>query len=428
MATYVKTLTGDSTARFGFRGTDLGFTAITNHGYCISIFGDTFDAATPDPPATGWRSPVGLRQHNADIQNGIVWDNCIGGARAKEMIPYRHSPAETPGQPITEIPNDLIHLPDGRYIMTTFGVRNWANSSAGGSWSTWYSRMWTSTETNAENWERTKDLDTGKENMDFRNDANTQWRYFQNNTMIMWPGEDWVYIYGTNEGRWNGGGIHLMRVDWRSMWKPSTYQFFGQDRGGKWGWRVNGPVMAILMPSVSGNGIGEISAQVIDGKVVLSYCDGVLGVVTRTSPRPEGVWADYRRHIDSDAAPFLYAPVIHPYSHLDGKAQMLLSQWPHAETPNGSRSTFYGVKQWQVDLSPSTVELPKKLAKSVGDLSRQPADLAGYTGPLAPPLSSLETPDLVAFLSDHSEDNTMDRADLTAAIEQSRAPKERLTI
>jgi len=66
---YVKDLTGDETARFGFRRTDLGFTAKTRHGYCVSIFGDTFDTAMPGGP--GWRSPVGLRQSNSDIQNGI---------------------------------------------------------------------------------------------------------------------------------------------------------------------------------------------------------------------------------------------------------------------------------------------------------------------------------------------------------------------
>jgi len=65
----IKDLTGEETARFGFRGTDLGFTAKTRHGYCVSIFGDTFDTAMPGGP--GWRSPVGLRQSNSDIQNGI---------------------------------------------------------------------------------------------------------------------------------------------------------------------------------------------------------------------------------------------------------------------------------------------------------------------------------------------------------------------
>lgn len=51
-------------------------------------------------------------------------------------------------------------------------------------------------------------------------------------------------------------------------------------------------------------------------------------------------------------APCLYAPCIHPYS-TTGRAQMLLSQWTkHAKTEN--RTTFYGVRQWEVDLSCDT--------------------------------------------------------------------------
>jgi D-arabinan endo alpha-(1,5)-arabinofuranosidase len=67
------------------------------------------------------------------------------------MLPYTHFDGD---DGITQIPNDLIHLPDGRYILTAFGVRDWNPVSAGGSWTTWNSRMWTSTDTHAENWDR----------------------------------------------------------------------------------------------------------------------------------------------------------------------------------------------------------------------------------------------------------------------------------
>jgi len=88
--------------------------------------------------------------------------------------------------------------------MTTFGVRDWAIPdqggipSAGGSWRTWYSRQWTSTDTHAENWTTTWNVETNRENMDFWNEG--LMAHFQNNAMLMWPGEDWVYVYGTNEG------------------------------------------------------------------------------------------------------------------------------------------------------------------------------------------------------------------------------------
>lgn len=89
MARLVKELTGpNETGRWGAPATDLGFPAITNHGYTITIFGDTFIDRVG---GGGWRSPVGFRQSNPDIENGIRWDNAIGGNYAKEMIPYVHN-------------------------------------------------------------------------------------------------------------------------------------------------------------------------------------------------------------------------------------------------------------------------------------------------------------------------------------------------
>lgn len=160
MARLVKELTGpNETGRWGASATDLGFPAITNHGYTITIFGDTF---VDHVGGSGWRSPVGFRQSNPDIENGIRWDNAIGGAYAKEMINYQHRGTVHAGElpdGFTNIPNDLIHLPDGRYMMTTFAIRSWDPISPGGSWATFHSRMWTSTEAHAENWERTWDLE-----------------------------------------------------------------------------------------------------------------------------------------------------------------------------------------------------------------------------------------------------------------------------
>lgn len=43
MARLVKELTGpNETGRWGAAATDLGYPAITNHGYTITVFGDTF--------------------------------------------------------------------------------------------------------------------------------------------------------------------------------------------------------------------------------------------------------------------------------------------------------------------------------------------------------------------------------------------------
>jgi len=411
---YVKDLTGDETARFGFRGTDLGVTAKTRHGYCISIFGDTFDNAMPGGP--GWRSPVGLRQSNADIQNGIRWDNCIGGARAKQMLPYDHADENTarntPGQPFTEIPNDLIHLPDGRYIMTTFGVRDWAIPpagipSAGGSWRTWYSRMWTSTETNAEDWQRTWNLDTNRENMDFWNEGDL-WSHFQNNSMVFWEQDTMVYVYGTNEGRWQGGGIHLMRVPWDQMWRPSAYTFWGQDGSGRWDWRPNGPSTPILSPPSPVDYIGEINAQIIDGQFVLSYVNGGFGASTVVSQYPTGLWTAPRTQVSYQQADRLYSPCVHPYSTL-GSAQILLSQW---------NSSFYGVRQWSASINGQGLARTGAIADQLVVTSQEPA-YPGHRGPLAPQWQRLPVADQIALLSDNT-DNRVSRDDIAAAARRPR--------
>ncbi|GAA0613507.1 hypothetical protein GCM10010174_33910 [Kutzneria viridogrisea] len=416
----VKDLTGEETAGFGFRGTDLGFTAKTNHGYCISIFGDTFDQPVPQN-GTGWRSPVGLRQSNADIQNGIRWDNCIGGGAAKQMIPYDHRDANTarnePGQVVTEIPNDLIHLPDGRYMMTTFGVRDWAIQSEGGipspggSWRTWYSRQWTSTETHAENWERTWDLDNNRENMDFWNEG--LWSHFQNNSMIMWPNEGFVYIYGTNEGRWNGGGIHLMRVPWDKMWQRSQYTFWGADDAGRWDFRPNGPSTPIIAAPSPFEAIGEISAQVIDGRVVLSFLNGARGAVTQTAPYPTGLWTAPRTHVTFAQAPYLYAPIVHPYSTL-GSAQLLVSQWINP----GPDSSFYGVRQWSSSVD-GRVAVRGAMAERLVVTKDEPAH-PGHQGPVSPQWQKLPVAEQIALLSDNRDDR-VSREDIAAATHAVRA-------
>lgn len=364
---------------------------------------------------TGWRSPVGFRQSNPDIENGIRWDNAIGGAYAKEMVPYVHRGGIYDGQlpdGFTNIPNDLVHLPDGRYIMTTFAIRSWGNATSGGSWATFHSRMWTSTDAHAENWGRTWDVEANRENFDFPNSG--EWSHFQNNTMIMFPGEPWVYIYGTNEGRWRGGGIHLMRVDWRSMWNRSTYEFWGRDGSGVWAWRRGGFTTPILMPTVPNDGIGELSAQVIDGRVVLSYCDGVLGAITRTSPRPEGVWTLPAIQVTGIQQPALYAPAIHPYSHL-GRAQMLLSAWPQA----GEQTLYYGVRQWEVALSGggsgslSSSKAARAAAEGMAEEGESVTE--EHSGELAPELSKLPLEEQIAVLVDASDD--IDRDWLRSALQ-----------
>jgi hypothetical protein len=93
MARFIRDLTGPGiTSPFGFEGADLGYCWDTGHGFCMAVFGDTFDGPTPDDGA-GWRSPVALRTSTSGdaLTKGIVWDNAVGGDYAKQLFAYERS-------------------------------------------------------------------------------------------------------------------------------------------------------------------------------------------------------------------------------------------------------------------------------------------------------------------------------------------------
>lgn len=370
MSKVINTTTGDATAPFGFRGTDLGYFALTNHGYVMSAFGDTFD--NPMPGGPGWRSPVILRQSNRDLDQGLKWDNAVGGARAKQVVDYTHQPKDVaytkPYAPFTVIPNDIVHLPDGTYLMSTFVVRSWERSGPY-SWQTWGNKFYTSTDKHGENWAPATfaDLSGGKAPMQFNHDT-PGWRCFQNATFILHP-DGYLYMFGTESGRKDGGGIYLARVKWQEWNKLFKWQFWGWN-GNQWQWGTELP-SPILMPTVPNSAIGEINAQLIEGVVVLSYADYGVGAVTRTATHPASVWTDAQVHATQADTPNLYAPSVHPYSTL-AKPYAHISQW---------HKTFYGCKFYELEplRDPRPVE-PKtetgtaegtnlQLCRPVGDLT-----------------------------------------------------------
>ena len=331
MSKVINTTTGDATAKFGFRGTDLGYFSKTNHGYVMSVFGDTFD--NPMPGGPGWRSPVILRQSNTDLANGLKWDNAVGGSRAKQVVAYDHQPKDVaynkPYAPFTIIPNDIVHLPDGTYLLSTFVVRSW-DSHGDHSWLTWGNKFYKSTDKHGENWAPATWGDLGGRPMQFNNDT-PGWRCFQNATFIMHP-DGYLYMFGTESGRTRGGGIYLARVKWQEWDKLFKWQFWGWN-GSQWQWGTELPT-PIIKPTLPTGSLGEINAQLIDGVVVLAYGEGGVGAVTRTATHPASVWTAPQVHATQLDTPNLYAPSVHPYSTL-AEPYAHISQW---------HSSFYGCK------------------------------------------------------------------------------------
>lgn len=395
-------VTGDGpgkTGQFGARATDLGFMTKTNHGWCFALFGDTF---VDHVSGTQWRSPTAFRTHNPDIANGIKWDNAIGGSYARQIIDYQHNGTKEAGElpdGFTNIPNDMIHFDNGMYLMSTFAIKSWLNNSPGKSWQTFHSRLWVSTETNGEVWGRSWDAEGRHENFDYPNVG--VWSHFQNVSFLKYNNEPWLYVYGTNEGRWLGGGIHLMRVPWDQWNIRSAYRFWGIHNG-DWGWWPDtaNASTPILLPTagIDAGRIGEINAQMIDGNVVLTYWDSNLGAVSVASHRPEGWWSDPKIHATPLTTPAGYAPCLHPYSTM-GRAEMLISQW--YEQP--LLGTYYGTKQYHVDLNTAIPNVASNMRSLRAATDQFEPGKNEFIGSMSMNLNALSVPDRAAVLADASD-------------------------
>ncbi|MGZ7287392.1 DUF4185 domain-containing protein, partial [Streptococcus pyogenes] len=88
--------------------------------------------------------------------------------------------------------------------------------------------------------------------------------YFQNNTMVMLPGDENVYVFGTPEGRKRGpdSGIYLRRANWRHLCNDASWEFWGCT-GTRWEWGRHINPTPILLPDTPEGAIGEINAQYI---------------------------------------------------------------------------------------------------------------------------------------------------------------------
>ena len=141
------------------------------------------------------------------------------------------------------------------------------------------------------------------------------------------------------------------------------------------------------MPTLPKGSIGEINAQIIEGVVVLSYCDFGVGAVTRTALRTDAVWTDAQLHATQLSVPNMYAPSVHPYSTLD-KPFMHLSQWKH---------DFYGVKFYAMDALRRPLNLPVPESTAIGTPAPMCMDTSAMT---AAELADMLTSDTAVSAAD----------------------------
>ena len=368
-----KSLTeGMPSKNVGVGGTDLGFLfeggkQLAPKGrsslWVGGVFGDTFDEF---PGSSGWRAPVMMRTSNTDFGvNGIKWDNAAQGGRGLVSFPM----GVTNGEPrrkdkgaFSLIPNDAIQLPDNHYMMMAFRVKNWDDQGVQRMGQT-HSNTWLhSTDPHAEKWDWAYDVELGNSS---ERGLGYQWwnkdrdQFFQNTTFLQPPGSDYVYVFGTPEGRYSGtdkAGIYLRRCHWKHLWERSKWEFWGwQDN--RWQWGKDVWPSRIIRPLVHGTSIGEISAQWLGGKVRLTYCDGPLGAVCRTAEAPDAPWSLPRIMTRKVAAP--YAPSLHPWNTDMETAAFTISSWHRPEGKN----KVYGCYTYTANIEPP--QLPSAVESMV---------------------------------------------------------------
>lgn len=393
-------LGGHPTDKFTVNGTDLGFLFEAGRGNWVGgVFGDTFNKADPnaaDPAGGGnWRSPVMGRTSNRDfLTRGIVWDNFAGtantGGTAKQIYPYNHVGANA-GQvnsgnfdAFTVIPNDIIQVPDGRYFGMGFRVRQWLTNTTQAMCYTISNAWFWSDEPNADSWQVGRYRDNLARLYEW-DVWDARGKYFQNASFLMLPNDDHLYVFGSREGRKIGvgteaDGVYLRRAHYNNCFTDNQWEYWGYS-GGRWQWSTNITPTAILRPLTPAGFIGELNAQYIGGKVVLTHSDSAIGAVALTADRPDGVWSDPTVLVTRVQSPAQYAPSAHPWNTNLEDAYFHLSSWASVPNPvtGGSTSLNYCTQGWRGSLVSEQTTAARTLSSKSLSLDTSTMDPAEQT-------------------------------------------------
>lgn len=402
MSRYIHTSAGNGgllgdhpTDKWHVRGTDLGFLfeggKQFDHGgrsslWVGGIFGDTVNTLLPTS-GVEWRSPVMGRTSNTDfLDKGITWDNFAGGDVAKQIFPYNH--VGNTGRfnsgnadAFTVIPNDAIQLPNGYYMAMGFRVRDWDHDAQQTMCHTISNCWFWSDEPHAENWQLARHANDLGRVYEWANSGRDA--LFQNATFLMVPGDENVYVFGTREGRHTKSEIFLRRCHWTRLTDDAAWEFWGFVNG-RWQWGHDVQPTPIIQSHTPFSAIGEINAQYIAGKVVLTYCDGIMGSVAVVADRPDSVWSDPTILVTPAQSPMQYAPSVHPWNTNLEDSYFHLSSWlqmPNPLAPDLKEHLNYCVQGWRGSLVSENIFKPRTLASrflgmNTGNLSRDAADKA----------------------------------------------------
>ncbi|WP_067826140.1 DUF4185 domain-containing protein [Nocardia inohanensis] len=298
----VEQLTGHGSAnrtdmRWSVDGTDLGLIYETGPGQVALVFGDTFGKGW-EPPGAGtgeqdWRSNTLAYSTDRNLADGLTLDTFVQDSRchAAEILDSR----KIENFEVTTIPTSGFTLGSRQYL-TYMSVNAWSSrpgawvTNRGGlAWSDDNGRTWTKSQW--AQWDNLLGL-----------------ARFQVSAMV--PHGDYVYLFGTPNGRY--GTLGLGRVRSEQVLNKSAYQYW---IGNTWV-SADGPTEMLVSPLVSGP-VGEVSIRydAASGEWQMTYLDvNRHQIVLRTAAEPQGAWSEPVPLIDTDDYPSAYGGFIHPWS------------------------------------------------------------------------------------------------------------------
>ncbi|MBF6178720.1 DUF4185 domain-containing protein [Nocardia otitidiscaviarum] len=293
--------------RWQVDGTDLGLMWENRPGEVAVVFGDTFgEGWVPDSVGgPDWRSNVLAYSTDRDLSDGLTLDSFVQDSRchAAELLGSR----KIKNFETTTIPTSGFALGDRQYL-TYMSVNRW--SRIPGMWWTNHGGLaWS--DDNGRTWVKSQ---------------HAQWDNlfgigrFQVATMV--PHGDWVYMFGTPNGRM--GVIGLARVPAAEVLNKTAYQYWV---GGNWV-PADGPNELLATPLVLGTA-SELSIRYDQGsgQWQMVYLDAPAHqLVLRTAAAPQGTWSDPIPLVSTRDYPATYGGFIHPWSTAED-LYFTLSAW-----------------------------------------------------------------------------------------------------
>lgn len=283
--------------RWSVDGTDLGLIWETKPGQVAVVFGDTFGKGWEAPGAgTGdqdWRSNTIAYSSNRDLSKGLTLDSFVEDSRchAAQILDSR----KIANFEITTIPTSGFAIGDRQYL-TYMSVNRWSRipgmwwTNLGGiAWSDDNGRTWTKSQ-----WAQWDNLFGVNR--------------FQVSTMV--PHDDYVYVFGTPNGRM--GFIGLGRVPKDQVLNKSAYQYWVNGN-----WEPTAGPGQLLATSIADGMAGEVSVRYDQdsGLWQMTYLDvSKHQIVLRTAAEPQGTWSAPVALVDTDDYPAAYGGFMHPWS------------------------------------------------------------------------------------------------------------------